>query len=337
MTTYTVGIDVAWPQGPAVDWPSVERAGVRFAICKATQGLAGVDPTFARNRDEIRKTSIVFGAYHWFEPAVDPIEQARHFVRTVGPLGELDLLAIDFEDDDRGAVKGKPLLDGVLACLREVERLTGRRPLLYTGRWFYDGSVGFDSAEIATYPLWHAQYPNTKRDARPYAEVVASWGAASIASPWRSRGLREAIWQGDGDGGAYLPQGIDVDVNRFVGDEAAFVAFARSLVVSEPLSPLLAGDAFAVQRALVALGWPLDVDGKIGPKTRAAIAAFQGGGSSDLTDDTLRALDLATRPAPDPITPVEPPPHVTARGVIHSIFPHVAPHAANDDDPPSAA
>lgn len=305
---FLVGIDVAWPQGPAVDWPSVERAGVSFAFCKATNGTTSVDSTFNRNRAAIRaETKISFGAYHWLEPAQDAIAQARHFVRTVGPLADIDVgLAIDFEDDDGGKVKGAGLLAGLLACAAEVTRLTGRKPLVYTGKWFYEGSVGFDSEEIASYPLWHAQYPSTKRDKRAYVDAVRALPAdPSIASPWKRRGIKETFWQFDGDGGLFLPQGIDVDVNRFRGDSLA--PFIESTRVGPALSLLAWGDVRAVQAALVACGFGLVVDGIWGPKPHATLLQFQAlsglvadGAINDETCATLeRAVDSRRETRPD--------------------------------------
>ncbi len=269
-----VGIDVAWPQGPALDWSVIEKSRIRFAICKATHGTVGVDPTYARNASEVHKTTIVLGAYHWFEPAQDPIAQARHFVRTAGVL---DILAIDFEDSDGGAVKPRELLAGVLAMAREVTRLTGRKPLIYTGKYFALGAEFDASDELASYPLWHAQYPSTKPDARPYQEAVCALASEpSIAGAWAKRQFHESIWQFDGDGGLRLPNGIDVDVNRFRGGYADFVAWLASLVVGPALSPLEWGDVRALQMALATLGFATGpIDGLAGAKTRAATSAYQ--------------------------------------------------------------
>lgn len=338
---WTPGIDVAWPQGPNLDWPSIKSAGVEFAICKATHGASptGIDPTFARNRTECRKAGVSFGAYHWVEPAQDPIEQARKFVRVSGPMEPGDVgHALDVEDDDptagRPTVAPEKIIECVTICAREVTRLTGRKPLIYTGKWFSAWRV--DSAEVATYPLWHAQYPSMKRDHRPFAEAIRSLPAdPAIAAPWLKRGIKESIWQFDGDGGLFLPQGIDVDVNRMRSSLADFI---RSTYVSPALSPLHAHDKFALQAALVELGFDLGktgpngdgIDGDPGTLTRAALALFQRSvalpATGFTTDETIAALARALALKSSPIVGCDftldvPPTPANAQAFIDEIFP----------------
>jgi len=203
-------------------------------------------------------------------------------------------------------------------------------PLLYTGKWFWAGSVGVgvDSAEAASYPLWHAQYPSTRRDTRPYRDAVAGLPAdPAIALPWESRGLKEAIWQFDGDGGLYLPNGVDVDVNRMRGTLHDFVASTR---VGEPPKRRRVDDARELQRALVALDFdPGKIDGIAGPNTRAALSRFASsrvlsGSPADVVLDQLEleyvALTALALPADPRLAPGELPP-IDASDVINTLFP----------------
>lgn len=271
---FLIGLDVSKWQG-SVDYSTMSSLNVSWVVPKATHGARSVDSKFYENRDRIRAAGISFGAYHWFLPSHDPIEQARHFVNTVGPLLDTDIgLTVDFEDNEKETYKGKALLDPLLICMKEIINLTGRKPLLYTGKWFWASWVGFDSAEAAFYPLWHAQYPSTKRDYRPYADAIRSLPAdPDIADPWRRRGIKEVIWQFDGDGGLYLTPNVDVDVNRFRSkDLQGFIDSTKCNSVVIPRTH----DPVELQTALTSLGFDTKgIDGKVGPNTYKAMEDYR--------------------------------------------------------------
>lgn len=74
------GIDIShW--NALVDANAVRANGITYAWCKATEGTAYVDPTFAGKVSQLRAAGIKVGAYH-FMRGTDPRAQARHF-RTV--------------------------------------------------------------------------------------------------------------------------------------------------------------------------------------------------------------------------------------------------------------
>jgi Glycosyl hydrolases family 25 len=268
MSEFTTGLDVSKWQG-AVSYRGVD---VDWVVAKATHGESGVDSMFARNRSEIRDAGFSFGAYHWFLPSHDPLKQAQHFVSTVGELTDKDIgLAIDVED--ASGRTGAQILDALLTHVREVIRLTGRRPLIYTADWFWAQHIGLDSPELAACPLWVAQYPSTQPDRRPFRQAVAELkGSPRIPLPWARRGILETAWQFDGDGGLRLENGVDVDVNRMRGSVSRLVESTR---VDGLWTEGFCSDPERMQRALVTLGYDVGgIDGKVGAKTQAAIARY---------------------------------------------------------------
>lgn len=77
------GVDVSSWQHPAdapIDWSAVKRAGVEFAIVKATQGTTYVNPWLAEDLDGARAAGLLVGAYHYVEAGVDGAAQGAHFV-----------------------------------------------------------------------------------------------------------------------------------------------------------------------------------------------------------------------------------------------------------------
>lgn len=164
MQSYTIGIDVSWHRGE-IAWPAVKASGIDFAFVKATEGVSFLDSRFYRNWGELRRAGILRGAYHFFRPALDPVQQAQHFINTVGgQLYAYDLPPVldvenspDFVRQEFLALALADRRSRVLKWLDVVERGLGRTPILYTNPDTWFTSLG-DSAQFARYPLWIANY-----------------------------------------------------------------------------------------------------------------------------------------------------------------------------------
>jgi GH25 family lysozyme M1 (1,4-beta-N-acetylmuramidase) len=129
-----LGLDVSRWQG-AINWDTAYSRGARFVFCKATEHVSWTDPLFAQNVIGAKKVKLITGAYHFYKPTYNPIEQADHFTNTVG--GRVDMpLVLDVEDSV-GAPPG--FADDVRDCLEHIATVTGRRPVLYTSPGFYAG------------------------------------------------------------------------------------------------------------------------------------------------------------------------------------------------------
>jgi lysozyme len=152
----TWGVDVSHHQG-TIDWARVAATPrLRFAYVKATEGGDFVDPAFTRNWSEARRAGLRVGAYHFFNLCKPGAEQARHFLSVVpraGPLpspaprgdggpGTRDDLppALDLElgPPCRRPPPRDVVAREVAAWLAEVERVDGRRPVLYVTHESYD-------------------------------------------------------------------------------------------------------------------------------------------------------------------------------------------------------
>ena len=200
------GIDVSHWQG-TVDWKAVAADGVEFAFIKATEGGDYVDPRFAANWAGAQRAGVVRGAYHFYRPQTDALAQAAHFLRTV-QLAPGDLPPVlDVEvTDGRSAAQ---IAAGVRTWLQEVERATGRRPILYTRASFWTGQMG---GGFGGYPLWVAHYGVSSPN------IPAEW------SGW-------TFWQ-HSDAGRVDGIGGNVDLNWFNGGRAEFQAFIASGALS---------------------------------------------------------------------------------------------------------
>src|SRR4030042_3949808 len=78
----TFGVDVSHWEG-VINW-SVAARWIPFVSFKCTDGTAYVDVQFAANKFGCNAAGIPHAPYHWYQPTLDPDQQAQHFVETAG-------------------------------------------------------------------------------------------------------------------------------------------------------------------------------------------------------------------------------------------------------------
>jgi len=193
------GIDVSQWQS-TVNWPMVRAAGKRFAIARILHWPTR-DTQFDRNWREIRANGLIRGAYIYFDPRYEVAAQADIVVRAVGRLGQGDLpVTLDIEQPPPGLPSPTRYAAMVRDLADRIEAGTGRRPMIYTGRYYWPSYV--QSTAFRDHPLWHAQYTTTQPC--PY-----------IADAWRNW----AFWQYSSTGRVSGISG-NVDLDRFNGTYA---------------------------------------------------------------------------------------------------------------------
>jgi lysozyme len=199
----TEGIDVSsWQK--TVDWQAVRMAGKRFAFVRVSNGLTE-DKNFATNWQNARAAGVVRGAYQYFHPGRDAVEQADLLLAHVGTLEADDLPpAIDVETTDN--LDGAAIARGVRAWVERVRMVTGRTPIVYTGIRFWSDKV--TSAEFRALPLW---VPNYRVPCPGLPTPWARWEFFQYSDEGRVAGI-------DGH----------VDLDQFNGDFEALQAFVRA-------------------------------------------------------------------------------------------------------------
>jgi len=150
----TPGIDVSRWQGE-IDWTQVAGAGYRFAVVRATIGNYYTDPRFVTNWDGARDAGLLVSAYHVVRPDRPADSQIERLLEVLGDR-QADLpLVLDVELG--GGRSADEVAGCVRACLVHVEQETGRRAIIYTGKWFWDYSISA-SPDWGKYDLWVAHY-----------------------------------------------------------------------------------------------------------------------------------------------------------------------------------
>jgi lysozyme len=209
------GVDLSHWQGE-VDFAKLATAGIKFCFFKFTEGTSHTDDRALGYLQGARAQGIPAGAYHYFLPKYDPIEQAEHFERIMAAheaqAGALLLPpVIDVEVKASAAVLKKT----ILAFLEHVKKNRGVTPILYTSPGFWRSYVGrWD--EIVHFSLWVAHYGTT------FPSQFYPW------ANWQ-------FWQYT-SAGRVLGCAANVDLNLFPGSAADLLKLCTSTTSQAKIS-----------------------------------------------------------------------------------------------------
>jgi lysozyme len=157
------GLDVSDHQ-PSTQWQIVAHTGAGFSFVKATEGVTFTNPDFSTDWPAVKRNGLVRGAYHYFHPDDDPVQQADFFLTTVGNFESTDLPPLfDWEKSDHVAVASD--VQKAVAWLERVEAATGKTPIIYTNLRFWGGVD--DPEAVSRYPLFIADYQDPSCPAVP--------------------------------------------------------------------------------------------------------------------------------------------------------------------------
>ncbi|MBP3943576.1 glycoside hydrolase family 25 protein [Sphingobacteriaceae bacterium WQ 2009] len=151
------GIDISQYQGD-IRWNEVNTINDQFPIdfifIRATMGEKSVDKKYKVNWRKAASRAKLRGAYHYYRPNENSIQQANNFVKVV-QLKPGDLPPVlDIEDRPRDRDMEKLRL-GLKRWLQLVENHYGIKPIIYSGDSYYKD---FLEKEFSDYTIWIANY-----------------------------------------------------------------------------------------------------------------------------------------------------------------------------------
>lgn len=189
----TPGIDVSYHQG-TINWQKVQKAGIRFAFIRISDGLGTKDALFAQNWAGARRAHLRRGVYQYFRPDENAIAQADLVIAAVlRDPGELPPV-IDVEAT--GGKSPAQIERQVRAWVARIRAKLHVEPIIYTSPSFWTDSVG--GADMSSHPLWVAHYTNE---------------CPRVPAPW----TRWTFWQHSESGRVPGIQG-PVDLDVFAGE-----------------------------------------------------------------------------------------------------------------------
>ncbi|OOV18404.1 GH25 family lysozyme [Flavobacterium sp. LM4] len=153
----SIGLDVSEYQGE-IRWSYVDTLEQKYPLdyvfIRATIGRDRKDFQFKRNWIGAKKNKMIRGAYHYYRPNENSIEQADLFIKTV-KLEKGDLPPVlDIEKLPKNQSLDS-LKKGLKRWLLKVEDHYKVRPIIYTGERYYSD---FLKDEFGEYLFWIANY-----------------------------------------------------------------------------------------------------------------------------------------------------------------------------------
>lgn len=177
-------------------------------IAKATEGTDYKNPCFENQIKTARKAGKLVGAYHYASKG-DAKAQAAYFAKVAGSYLTGDCIAVlDWEGS--ATQQGT---DWAVTWLKEVERLTGVKPMIYMSQ---SVCSTFKSVPNGA-GLWVAYYPPVTH---PPFSYRADFGKS--IKPWDFM----AMWQYCSDG-RIKGYSSNLDLSHFYGDKSAWKAYAK--------------------------------------------------------------------------------------------------------------
>lgn len=152
-----IGLDVSEYQGE-IDWTLVKSIEsnypLEFVLIRATAGNDRGDSQFKKNWLAAKNRKMIRGAYHYYRPNENSLEQAQLFIKTV-QLQKGDLPPVlDIEKLPKEQSLDS-LKVGLKRWLKAVEAHYKVKPIIYTGEKYYDD---FLKEDFSDYLFWIANY-----------------------------------------------------------------------------------------------------------------------------------------------------------------------------------
>lgn len=152
-----VGFDVSQYQGE-IDWEQIDsvenKFPLKFVLIRATAGNDKEDAQFDANWKGAKQYHFIRGAYHYYRPNENSLEQAENFIKTV-KLRKGDLPPVlDIEQlPEEQSIDSLKI--GLKRWLKKVDEHYKVKPIIYTGERYYED---FLKEEFKGYTFWIANY-----------------------------------------------------------------------------------------------------------------------------------------------------------------------------------
>ena len=165
------GIDVSSWQGE-IDFSQVKASGIEVVYIKSSEGFRSVDSYFEQNYANAKNAGLKVGFYHYVtaRSVEDAVRQANFFVSTISGKNPDCKLAMDFESF--GSLGREEINQIALTFMQTVKNVSGKDVIIYSDE--YNANSTFES-NLATSPLWVAQYEVSEPTVREHCNNWAGW------------------------------------------------------------------------------------------------------------------------------------------------------------------
>ncbi|AND64680.1 glycoside hydrolase [Flavobacterium covae] len=180
------GIDLSEYQDD-INWAKVKEIEggypIEFVFIRATAGSNKVDKKFKKYWLKAKEKGFLVGAYHYYRPNENSIEQAENFIKQV-TLVEGDFPPVlDIEKLPK-AQSIKRLKVGLKRWLEKVESHYGIKPIIYSSESYYED---FLKEDFEDYPFWIANYTAF------YKEIDPEWSIWQLTENGKILGIKGSV------------------------------------------------------------------------------------------------------------------------------------------------
>ena len=188
------GIDVSEYQDK-ISWDKVKEIEggypIEFVFVRATAGSNKTDKKFKRYWKKAKEKGFIVGAYHYYRPNENSLEQAENFIKNV-TLVEGDFPPVlDIEKLPKTQSIDR-LKVGLKRWLETVQAHYGVKPIIYSSESYYED---FLKDDFEDYPFWIANYTAF------YKEIDSEWSIWQLTENGKVHGIN-----------------TDVDINIYNGN-----------------------------------------------------------------------------------------------------------------------
>lgn len=201
-----------------VNFQKAYNAGARFVFQKVSQGV-WVDEDILFNWKTAKAAGLLRGGYHFLTWDKDPKLQAQYFWSILQSDPPELPPVLDFEWWGTN-IPGNAL-DLLRSYVVEIERLSKRTPIIYTGAYFWK-DFGSTNISWIKYPLWLAWY-------------TENFTNVQTPLPW----AYPTFWQftSHGDGLLFGCESLNVDLDYYLGNMEGLLAMAGNFTPPPTTNP----------------------------------------------------------------------------------------------------
>lgn len=228
MTDRVLGADTSHWSG-SINFDTMYNAGAKFWITKATDAYKASpfqyeDSKFMEfSTAAFQHGKILTGCYHWLQLSIDPKVAADYYLERYNRFFFDFPPILDFEE--RYVIDTGKFSDYAWRAqmwLEHVELKTGRKPIIYTAKWYMDYFKSEYVSWMSKYPLWVADY---------------TWTSNTLGYPTRmpQPWTKQVMWQfsadGNNRGAEFGVDGDDICLDWYEGSYDNLLSF---LGVTQP-------------------------------------------------------------------------------------------------------
>lgn len=180
------GVDISEYQDK-INWEDVKEIEggypIEFAFIRASVGNDRADYKFKKYWKKAKEKGWVCGAYHYYRPNENSIEQADNFIKQV-TLVEGDFPPVlDIEKLPRQQSIER-LKVGLRRWLERVEQHYGVKPIIYSSESYYED---FLKDDFENYPFWIANYTAF------YKDIDDEWSLWQFSENGKVHGIKGPV------------------------------------------------------------------------------------------------------------------------------------------------